>query len=222
MKRLFILLGVLSVAIAATIVTRISEYPNTTTLASNDLFIVAVPGSTTNRNVKFYHLAYLIREGQTVTQATYITLNVLTQYVDFNYVTNNIFINGKGNSVILTNSLNFYWSTITYSSGSNLTAINLTNTFFKLTLTNDAFMPVPAGFPGTNLAQSIQIHVKQDGTGARTLMLTNSGWTVYGQSESTNAMPALTTNANAVTVLTFATSPHTGTRLYGVPTAFTP
>jgi len=136
------------------------------------------------------------------------------------YSTNNFFLSGKGNTLIITQVVQFAWTTLTMS-GSNVSAINLTNgTFFKLTLTNDAFMVAPINFPGTNFGNTIQLHVAQDGTGGRSLTLTNSSWQLSGSGTSSNAVASITTNANAVSILTFATSPFSSTKLYGVTSPF--
>ena len=119
-------------------------------------------------------------------------------------------------NAIFTNYIQMPWTTLTMT-GSNVSTVDLAaGSMFKLTLTNNAFINVPSGLPGTNLAQTIQIHVAQDGTGVRTLTLTNAGWVLSGSGTSTNAVPAIATNANAVSVLTFSTSPFSSTLLYGV------
>lgn len=125
----------------------------------------------------------------------------------------------KGSQLILTNDLLFAWNVLTMS-GSNVSTISLTNGLMhKLTLTNNAFINAPTDFPGTNFGRTFQIHVAQDGTGGRTLMLTNSSWRLTPNG-STNQVAALTTNANAITVLTFTTSPFSSSLLYGVVTPF--
>lgn len=133
--------------------------------------------------------------------------------------TNNFFISGKGNTLIITQVVQFAWTTLTMS-GSNVSAMNLTNSsFFKLTLTNDAFMVAPINFPGTNFGSTFQVHVAQDGTGGRSLTLTNGSYVMAGSGTSTNPVASLNTNASAVSVLTFVTSPFTSSKLYGVVTA---
>jgi len=133
----------------------------------------------------------------------------------------NIFNVAKGGHLYITNFTRFPWTDLAYS-GSNVT-VNLTNTMFKILLTNAmTFFIAPTGLPGTNLAQTIQIAMLQDGTGTRQVMMTNSAWVVSGSGASTNAVPTITTNANAVTILTFVSSPFNANKLYGVPTAFTP
>jgi hypothetical protein len=125
------------------------------------------------------------------------------------------------NAATATNYIRFPWTTLAYTSTSNITVNLDAGSMFKLTLTNNAFFVAPSGLPGTNLAQTIQVHLLQDGTGGRTIMLTNSAWVVSGYGESTNATPSITTNANSISVLTFVTSPF-NSKLYGVPTAFSP
>ena len=148
----------------------------------------------------------------------------VTNFYDYTFVTNTYFITGKGATLIVTQYFRLPFQTMTYSATTNLTAIDLsTASAFKLTLTNNAFLPAPAGLPGTNQLQTIQMHVQQDATGARTLILTNSSWIVAGISEAANASVPITTNANAISILTFATTPFgTGNKLYLVNTAFTP
>lgn len=135
------------------------------------------------------------------------------------FSTNNFFLSGKGNTLVITQTVQFAWTTLTMS-GSNVSALNLTNgSFFKLTLTNDAFMVAPINFPGTNFGATYQVHAIQDGPGGHSLTLTNSSYVMAGSGTSTNAVAALNTNANAVTVLTFVTSPFSATKLYGVVAA---
>ncbi len=150
--------------------------------------------------------------------------NIITTNITIvnNLTTSNLFyITGKGNTLIITNNILMPWTTLAFSGASNVTA-NLTNSMFALTLTNNAFFTAPSSLPGTTHAQTIQIHLKQDGTGARTIMMTNGSWIVSGSSAAANASPTINTNANGITILTFATSPFSATLLYGVPTVFTP
>lgn len=123
---------------------------------------------------------------------------------------------------IVTNYIRFPWITLTLTT-TNVSTVNLdSGTVFKLNLTTNGFFGAPSGLPGTNLAQTIQIHLQQDATGGRTITLTNSSWVLSGSSEAANAVPTINTNANGVTILTFASSPFSATKLYGVPTVFTP
>lgn len=136
------------------------------------------------------------------------------------WISNFFAIKGSHNQVVITQTLQFAWSTLTLS-GSNVPAPNLTNsTLFKLTLTTNGFLPAPVSFPGTNFGQTYQIHIAQDGSGGRSLMVTNGGWNISGYGTSTNPILALNTNANAITVLTFATSPFNSTTAYGIVTPF--
>jgi hypothetical protein len=255
-NKLLVLGAVLLLTTAATIIrVKISAYPLTTTLGTNDLFLIAIAGDT-NKSIRFSVLKSLINatnvngSGTANTLAIWSATNKLaslangsagyflgisngvptwmavsgaggtTNIFDIALFTNNFFISGKGNTLILTQYVQFPWTTLTYS-GSNVSAINLTNgSMFKLTLTNDAFIGAPVNLPGTNLAQAIQVHLIQDGTGGRSVMLTNSAWVVSGSGTSSNAIPSITTNANAVTVLTFSSSPFTASKLYGVTSPF--
>jgi hypothetical protein len=156
-------------------------------------------------------------------QLTVSNIVVTNVTVQNNLTVSNLYtVNGNHNTLIVTNYVQLPWTTLTMS-GSNVSAVNLAaGSMFKLTLTNNAFFVAPTGLPGTNLSQSIQIHLLQDGTGTRTVTMTNSSWLLAGLGASTNAVPTINTNANGVTVLTFVTSPFSSTLLYGVPTAFTP
>lgn len=151
-------------------------------------------------------------ESAPVTNFYATTINVTTQN----------FVLGNGAKLTITNYVRFPFSTLTLT-GTNVSAISLTNSMaFKLILTGNAFFAAPTDFPGTNLLQTIQLHLQQDSTGSRSIMFTNSAWVLAGSGESTNAQPTINTNANGVTILTFASSPFFSGKLYGVPTAFTP
>lgn len=240
---------------AATTVTKISQYPQVTTPADTDLFLLA--SGSTNKNIKYSDVKSSINatnvngSGTSNRLATWAGTNKLTSlangtegfvlgisngiptwvavggaggttnYFDITIISNAIFLSGKGNTLIITNNIQFPWNTLTMS-GSNVSTLNLTNTLFKLTLTNDAFIGIPTGFPGTNVGHTIQIHVAQDGTGGRSLMMTNASWVLSGSGTSTNAVVPLTTNANAVTILTWVTSPFSSSKLYGVAAATGP
>jgi len=118
-------------------------------------------------------------------------------------------------TVVVTNYVRMPWTTLTMT-GSNVSSIDFAAaSMFKVTLTNDAFFVAPSNLPGTNSAQTIQVHVLQDATGTRTLTMTNSAWVMAGSGTATNAVVALNTNANSVTVLTFVTSPFSATQVYG-------
>jgi hypothetical protein len=159
----------------------------------------------------------LLLDGQPVVTSSTTTTNTIINATTIN-VESNVFNIAKGGHLTITNYIQLPWTELSYS-GSNVT-VNLTNSMFKLTLTNDAFFVTPTGLPGTNISQAIQIHLVEDNTGGRIVTLTNSSWVVSGSGTSTNAVPSITTNANAVTVLTFVTSPFSATKLYGVTSPF--
>ena len=150
-----------------------------------------------------------------------ITVTNIT--VQNNLTVSNLYtVNGSHNTLIVTNYVQMPWTTLTMS-GTNVSAPNLAaGSMFKLTLTNNAYFGVPSGLPGTSLSQTIQYFLLQDGTGTRTVTMTNSAYVLAGSGASTNAVPTINTNANGVTILTFVTSPFSSTLLYGVPTAYTP
>lgn len=145
-----------------------------------------------------------------------------TNYYDTTVITNNFFVTGKGATLIMTNYVQFPFNSLSLS-GSNVSAINLaTGSAYKLLLTNSAFFGIPTGFPGTNLMQTIQLHVQQDSTGSRSLTFTNSSWALAGSGASTNAVAAIDTNANSISIITFATSPFNAAKMFGVTSPFPP
>ncbi len=208
---------------AITVVT-ISPIPGGNSLPALNLDQYLQFKATTNR-LTISSTNTLLLDNVPIVSGGATTTNTVINVTTINIETN-IFTVGKGgsltlNTFVLTNYIQFPWTTLSYASTSNIT-VNLTNSMFKLTLTNNAYFGVPTGLPGTNLAQTIQIALLQDGTGTRTVTMTNAAWLVAGSGASTNAVPTINTNANGVTILTFVTSPFSSTLLYGVPTAFTP
>ena len=147
-------------------------------------------------------------ESAPVTNFYATTINVTTQN----------FTVGKGGSLTITNNVLFPWTTLTLT-GTNVSQMNLTNTAFKLTLTANGFIGTPTGFPSSNLLHTFQLHVLQDATGSRSLTITNGTFIMAGSGTSTNAVASLNTNAGAVTVLTFASSPFDSSKIHGVVTA---
>jgi len=153
-----------------------------------------------------------------VNNLTVSNITVTNVTVQNNLTVSNIFtVNGKNNTLIVTQYVRMPWTTLTMS-GSNVSSIDFNAaSMFKLNLTNNGFFVAPSNLPGTNDAQTIQVHVQN--AGGFSLTLTNSSWVMAGSGTSTNAVVALNTNANAVTVLTFATSPFSATKAYGVVAA---
>jgi hypothetical protein len=104
--------------------------------------------------------------------------------------------------------------------GSNVSTIDFNaGSMFRLLATNNAFLTAPSNLPGTNVSQTIQFAFIQDGTGTRTLTVTNGSWELSGSGTSTNQVAAVNTNANAITYLTFVTSPNSATKVHGVVAA---
>jgi hypothetical protein len=223
---IFLLVAAVALCLGATL--KISDFPRTTTLASNDLFLIASSSPSTNKAVKFYDLKSQIVSSNS-TPVTNITLYVTTNYVTEMSVTNliasfitviqqtvsNLFVNNsKNGNIYVTNNVLFPWTTLTLT-GTNVSTVSLTNTFFKLVLTTNAFFGTATTFPGTNQAHSFQIAVRQDSTGGRGVTFTNGSYEMNGFGTSSNATPALNTNANAVTIISFVSSPFDLTKLYG-------
>jgi hypothetical protein len=246
-KPLVIAIALLLLTTAATIVrVKISEYPLTTTLGTNDLFLIAIAGDT-NKAIRFSALKTLLNatnvngSGTSNTLAKWSGSNSLTwipngpegwflgisngvpvfmavigaggttNYFDYAFFTNNFFLSGKGNTLIVTQYVRFPFSTLTLT-GTNATAPDLSAaSLFKLTLTTNAYIPAPTGLPGTNTGQTINILAKQDPSAIRTLTW-NSAYKFPG-----GTAPTMTTNASAVDVFSFVTSPFDATVLYSVP-----
>lgn len=145
---------------------------------------------------------------------TITNLNVFTQTVDIEIISNAFFLSGKASLLIVTQYVRMPYATLTMS-GSNVSTVNLaSNTFFKLTLTNDGYITTPTGLPGVTHAQTIQIMVVQDGTGGRTLTWTNGSWKFPG-----GTAPTMSSAANAVDIYTFVNSPFNAAYMLGVQTA---
>jgi hypothetical protein len=99
------------------------------------------------------------------------------------------------------------FNAITFSSSTNLNALDcsLGNSLmaaFKCTLTNSAYFTTPTSVPTT--PKLIQIWFIQDSTGTRAVTFTNKWFTFPG-----GVVPTVDTNANAITLCTFATNPFT-------------
>lgn len=157
-----------------------------------------------------------VAQAVTYNEVTSTTINSTT----INATTINANVH-KGGHLTITNEVLFPFVTLTLS-GTNVPAMSLTNSSaFKLTLTGDAFVPAATDLPGTNYLGTYQLFIKQDGTGGRAIRFTNSYWVIAGSGTSTNAQPSITTNADAVSILTFSTGPFAN-KAYGVITATGP
>ena len=131
------------------------------------------------------------------------------------YATNNYVQNGNHNTMIVTQYVRLPWTTLTMS-GSNISSMDFAAaSMFKVTLTNAGFLVAPSNLPGTNVAQVVQVHIAQDGTGGRSLTATNGSFVINGSGTSTNAVLSISTNANAISVLTLVTSPFDAAKVYG-------
>jgi hypothetical protein len=126
---------------------------------------------------------------------------------NFSWVTNTSSSGGSG----LTNQP---FNSILYSSGTNMAAIDCSlgdaaQAYYKITLTNNAYFGVPSSV-STN-AKTYSIWFQQDSTGTWDVTWTNAYFKFAGGVQK----PA--TNANAITLIQFVTSPFTNGVLYGVP-----
>ena len=130
---------------------------------------------------------------------------------------------GTNNSTLtITNYVRMPFTTLTYS-GTNASTVDFAaGSAFKMLLTNDVFFGAPSNLPGTNYLQTIQIWFVQDGTGGYAPTFTNGSWVISGSGTSTNGVGGITTNANAISILTFATSPFSATKVAAVTTPLGP
>lgn len=155
-----------------------------------------------------------------LTVSSIVVTNVTVQN---NLTVSNLYtVNGNHNTLVVTQYVRLPWTNLVMT-GSNVATLDLgAASMFKLTMTADAFIGAPTGLPGTNIAQTFQLFAQQDGSGGHALTLTNSYWHISGSGTSSNAVVSVTTNANAITVLTFTTSPFSSTRIEGVVAAMEP
>ncbi len=160
--------------------------------------------------------------GGTSTQ-TVSVINVTNITVQNNLTVSNLYtVNGSHNLLIVTNAVRMPWVTLTLT-GTNVQQIDLNaGSKFRVYLTNNAFFGGVANHPGTNISQDIQIALIENGAGAFGVTMTNSTWFLNGSSASANAQPTINTNANALTILTFVTSPTNAVQLLGVTATIAP
>lgn len=126
------------------------------------------------------------------------------------------------NTLIVTQYVRLPWVTLAMT-GTNVAQIDLAaGSMFRVYLGANAFFGAVTNHPGTNISQTIQIALIQDGSGTKGVTMTNSTWFLNGSGSSTNAQPTINTNANALTLLTFVTSPTNATHMLGVPTSIAP
>jgi hypothetical protein len=123
------------------------------------------------------------------------------------------------NNLTATQYVRMPWNTLTMT-GSNVSTIDFSaGSMWKLVATNNAFLGTPSNMPGTNVAQVIQFAFIQDSTGTRTLTVTNGSWELSGSGTSTNQLVPVNTNGNAMTIVSFVTSPTSATKAVGVVAA---
>ncbi len=183
-----------------------------------------LPGSSATNPINNIYVTNLFATNVFVQNSLTVSNIIVTNItVQNNLTVSNLYtVNGNHNTLIVTNYTRFPFTTLTMS-GSNVSAMDFNAaSMWKVTLTNNGFIGAPSNLPGTNLNQTAQLFVQQDGTGTRTLMLTNGSWHLTGSGISTNQVAAIGTNANEISVVTFSTSPFSATKVYGVVTPFPP
>ena len=114
-------------------------------------------------------------------------------------------------SAYVTNALLTLNTNVTYGANATNVTINAASACYHyVLLTNNAYFVQPTGLPGGGTNQAFNIVLKQDGTGARTVNFNTTYWKFPG-----GTVPTITTNANAVDVLSCLVSPD-GTVVYVV------
>lgn len=137
-----------------------------------------------------------------------------TQFYDFQITTNSYNIHGKGNTLIISNYVQFPYSTLTLT-GTNASAMDLSSSSaFRLLLSDNAYIDTPTGFPTTNFLQTIQLFVQQNASAIKTLT-----WNTNAFKFPDETPPTQSTNANAVNVYTFVTHPFSNNVLISIQTA---
>ncbi len=215
--------------IAATIVTKISQYPAVTTPATNDLFVVE--SGTTNKNITYANLKAAINLTNTFSvNATNVPTPNVTNSATVTWSINGTNItatSAAGGTTVSVNATNVSTpnftnsSTVTWAiSGSNVTAtastaaltwITLTQigtnifgfdpslgNYFKLTITNTAFIPAPTTLPSTTTPQNIELWILENNIGT---------WSVTWATNyafMNRTAPQQTTNANAIDIYTLS------------------
>lgn len=110
--------------------------------------------------------------------------------------------------IVLTNYARFKSVSLSYSSATNLTMDLNAGSVFYGTLTNTTFIAVPSNIPTD--VQNIYLHLKQDGTGGRTVTFA-SNFKFQG-----GTAPTITSTASAQSMLSFTRDPFTTTNFISV------
>lgn len=110
--------------------------------------------------------------------------------------------------IVLTNYARFKSVSLSYSSATNLTMDLNAGSVFYGTLTNTTFIAVPSNIPTD--VQNIYLHLKQDGTGGRTVTFASNF-----KFQGGNA-PTITSTASAQSMLSFTRDPFTTTNFISV------
>ncbi len=135
----FILIALVFCSKAATVVIKISDFPNTATLSGNNLFLVAVPG-VTNKNITWNQLkAQIGTNGATFNSFQFITnfteyttnLYAVTEVVSNAFITNLFLISATSNFFLFdTNIINNNTYVSNYFTTNVLNNVNISNAFF--------------------------------------------------------------------------------------------
>src|SRR6266487_3220434 len=195
--------------IAATIVTKISQYPAFTTPATNDLFVVE--SGTTNKNITYANLKAAINLTNTFSiNGTNITATSAAGGTTVSVNATNVSTPNFTNSTTVTWAISGSNVTATASTAA-LTWITLTQigtnifgfdpslgNYFKLTITNTAFIPAPTTLPSTTTPQNSELWILENNIGT---------WSVTWATNyafMNRTAPQQTTNANAIDIYTLS------------------
>ncbi len=199
----------------------LSGTTNRLSIVNDTLYLdgVAVGGSTSTN----YYSTIITTNLTVLNSLTVSNISVTNITVQNNLTVSNLYsVNGNHALLIVTNAVRMPWVTQTLT-GTNVAQIDLNaGSMFRVYLAANAYFGTVANHPGTNTSQSIQIALIQDGTGSRTVTMTNTTWFLNGSGSTTNAVPSLNTNANGITILSFVTHPTNSVALVGVPATISP
>lgn len=173
---------------------------------------VALPASPTDAHVLTYNSTLgkwtnsaVVASGSIANSAGLGTNTTIYGLVVNTALTNNAAL--IGDSAHFTNAVTYAWETLSYS-GTNVT-ITLTNsTLFTLSYTGNVYFPQPSGFPASGRGHAFTVEIIGNGTGGYTSGFDTNYWKF-----SSNSVPTLSTNANAVTILSCVTDSG-GTNVY--------
>lgn len=115
------------------------------------------------------------------------------------------------NSILIHPNLSYNYQTLSYNGGTNVTVDLKASSLFKLNITNNTYFNQPTNFPNTGYGNAFTIECIMDATGGYSVNFDTNYWKF-----SSNSIPVLSTNANAVSLLSCLTGSG-GTNVYVSP-----